>query len=193
MAKQVQMGELVNLLATAPYRFDPSDGGPVASQSGSPLKRGLLRITIRKSDDPAPRKGDKGVITRLQEGGLELNVDWSKRREAAGLPPLGTGERSWGVRLEGTPLVEHKGNYYVTAAPTTPQTGGAVGTPLVTSYVYTDGGAPVPPEEVRRIVFSKADGTPLAKAPKAGYWEWSLAKMDYVKVTLEGETYEYAP
>jgi hypothetical protein len=189
----VKMAELVEVLKHAPYRMDPETGETVVTQSGDPRKRGLLRIVVRKSDDPAPRKGDKGVITRIQEGGLEVNADFDKERAKIGLPPLGSGERSWGVRIPNTPLVEHKGNHYLTARPTTPQTGGAVGTPLTTRYVYTQTGEEVPPEEVDRIVFSKADGTPLKKAPKSGYWEWALAKMDYVKVTLEGETFEYAP
>jgi len=192
MAKVVKMAELVEILKAAPYRMDPQTGETVVNKAGDPRKRGLLRIVVRKTDDPAPRKGDKGVITRIQEGGLEVNADFEKQRAKMGLPPM-TGERKWGVRIPNTPLVEHKGNHYLTARPTTPQTGGAVGVPMTTRYVYTQTGEEVPPEEVDRIVFCRADGIPLSGKPAATYWDWALTKMDYVKVTLEGETYEYTP
>jgi len=191
MAKQVDMAGLVDFLANAGYRFDPQTGEALVNADGTPTKRGLLRIVIRQSDDPAPRKGDKGLITRTRSGGLEVNANFDATREKMGLPPLGGGPRKWGERIDGTPLVSHKGAYYLTARPSTPQTAGAVGTPMTTTYTYTQTGEVVPPEEVDRIVFSKTDGTPLKKAPQSGYWEWSLAKMDYVKATLEGETVEY--
>lgn len=188
----VDLNGLVSALCETKFRVDPQTGDVLVGKSGAPLKRGLLRFTIQQTDDPAPRKGDKGKITRIRKGGLELNPDTTKDREKLGLPPLGGGPRTWGERIDGTPVVTHKGGYYVTARPTTPETGGAVGVPMTTKYVYTNGGGTVPSEEVRRIVFCKADGvTPLKSAPKSGYWEWSIAKMDSVKLTVDGITHAY--
>lgn len=210
----VSYPEMVELLKKAPYRVD-ADLTPHLRVDGEQAKQGLRSIRVKMRKDPAPRKGDKGQITQIGEGGLHLNVNWDNRRADFGLPPMGS-ERSWGQRVAGTPLVEHKGEFYLTAAPITTQTAGAVGTVYETRYETVDGtplvdqSPGVPHELVVSICRQKKDGSPLSGYDRAGrkikthaptgevveasaeYRDFKLSSMDEITVTLGGVTYQYA-
>lgn len=209
--KNVSLSEMIEVIRHATYRVD-AELNHLKRVDGEDARRGMVVVTVETSKDPAPRKGDKGKITQVGKGSLQLNVDWDRRRASVGLPPLGGGERPWGVHIEGTPLVQHGDKFYLSAAPTTKETAGVCGQIFETNYFDAADGTPleqqasgIPHEQVVRLCRMKKDGiTPLkgyeadgSKSPPfvvathAEYRDWSLDKMNEITVTMGGVRYEY--
>ena len=195
----VTLADMVTLLGQIRFHVD------------SPLKRGMVRVSIVSTSDPAPRKGDKGKIVKTTVGNVDFNRDTLRLRDEAGLPPVG-GPLPWGEWVApDSPVITHKGGYYFGCVPTTHSTAGAVGVACSSSFASIDG-TPLPKGEdgtphpvVDQLVCKKADGvTPLsgygengkrlrdATPSDYGYRVFNLQKCQ-VYLTLDGQRYHYAP
>lgn len=81
-------------------------------------QKGATMVTIISHTDPATRKGDKGKVVKQSttNGVINWNYEGSVNRQQKREGGEGTFQakpRKWGQKIEGTCLIEHKGNYYL--------------------------------------------------------------------------------